>query len=452
MLSDQPISWYCIDRLSWHRFSSHLISRFRKAAFRIRSYLDQGLATSRVVAAEPKYRLRLGRCGRRARSSSATLDIMSRHLRLGILWLLGASIAVAQARLAAQEPAFALWPITLREGETIVSAAWERERQTDRRPDCSHLVHEVYSLAGYPYPYADSFELYTGMHGFVRVTKPQPGDLVVWRGHVGIVVNPGERSFYSSVTSGLRTEIYDAPEWRARGPARFYRYAGVRRRDLILANKRPPRIMKEPIQPGTALPVGDSRGNSSGTAEPIMKSAESTTTVRADVGLTSSGSTLEIPSSILVAASRDKPTEAEIAEAVSELNNGTGAILREEDVSRLDRKVIIYDGLTIDRIEFKGSRGSAKARIKSQVTLLGESIERKPRYEEFRWELRRVNGGWEVLVPKDRVYVPRDVAVRMLAERLASLAQDSGFSGLDSSLRQQGQIVHALSALFQKGL
>ena len=377
---------------------------------------------------------------------------MSRHLRLGILWLLGASIAVAQARLAAQEPAFALWPITLREGETIVSAAWERERQTDRRPDCSHLVHEVYSLAGYPYPYADSFELYTGMHGFVRVTKPQPGDLVVWRGHVGIVVNPGERSFYSSVTSGLRTEIYDAPEWRARGPARFYRYAGVRRRDLILANKRPPRIMKEPIQPGTALPVGDSRGNSSGTAEPIMKSAESTTTVTADVGLTSSGSTLEIPSSILVAASRDKPTEAEIAEAVSELNNGTGAILREEDVSRLDRKVIIYDGLTIDRIEFKGSRGSAKARIKSQVTLLGESIERKPRYEEFRWELRRVNGGWEVLVPKDRVYVPRDVAVRMLAERLASLAQDSGFSGLDSSLRQQGQIVHALSALFQKGL
>jgi len=367
---------------------------------------------------------------------------MSRHLRLVILWLLGASITVAQARLPAQEPAFAPRTITLREGETIVSAAWERERQTDRRPDCSHLVNEVYSLAGYPYPYADSFELYTGMHG----------DLVVWRGHVGIVVNPGERSFYSSVTSGLRTEIYDAPKWRARGPARFYRYAGVRRRDLILANKRPPRITREPVQLVTALPVGDSRGNSSGTAEPTMKSAESTTTVTADVGLPSSGSTLEIPSSILVASSRDRPTEAEIAEAVSELNNGTGAILREDDLSRLDRKVIVYDGLTIDRIEFKGSRGSAQARIKSQVTLLGESIERKPRYEKFRWELRRVNGGWEVLVPKDRVYVPRDVAVRMLAERLASLAQDSGFSGLDSSLRQQGQIVHALSALFQGGL
>lgn len=377
---------------------------------------------------------------------------MSRRLWLGMLLLLDASIALAQVGMPAQERAFVPRPITLREGKTIVNAAWERERQTDRRPDCSHLVHEVYTLAGYPYPYADSFALYVGTKGFVRVAKPQPGDLVVWRGHVGVVVDPTEHSFYSSLTSGLRTDFYDAPQWRARGVARFYRYGAAIRGNLTLANERLPRITKEPVRVATTIPVDDSSGNSSDTAEPMTKSAESTTTVTADVGLPSSGSTLEIPSSILVASSRDRPTEAEIAEAVSELNNGTGAILREDDLSRLDRKVIVYDGLTIDRIEFKGSRGSAQALIKSQVTLLGESIERKPRYEKFRWELRRVNGGWEVVVPKDRVYVPRDVAVRMLAERLASLAQDSGFSGLDSSLRQQGQIVHALSALFQEGL
>src|SRR5207244_9246926 len=127
------------------------------------------------------------------------------------------------------------------------------------------------------------------------------------------------------------------------------------------------------------------------------------------------------------------------------------AILREKGFWRLDRKVIVYDGFSIERAEFKGTRGSAQARIESRVTLLAESIERKPHYEKFRWELRRVNGGWEVLVPKDRVYVPRDVAVRMLAARLASLAQDSGVSGSDSSLRQQAQIVRALSALFEEG-
>ena len=376
--------------------------------------------------------------------------MMSRPLWLGMLWLVGASVALAQVRRPAQETALAPRPITLREGETIVNAAWERERQTGRTPDCSHLVHEVYTLAGYPYPYADSFELYAGMHGFVRVQKPQPGDLVVWRGHVGIVVDPGERSFYSSVTSGLRTEFYDAPQWRARGPARFYRYTAATRGNLTLANERSPRITKKPVQVTTVLPVEDSGGNSSGATEPITKSADSKTIVAPDLGLPSSGPALEIPSSILVTASRERPTEAEIAEAISELNNGTGNILREEDLSRLDRKVIVYDYLNVNRIEFKGNRGSAQAQIKSRVTLLGESIEPKPRYEKFRWELRRVNGGWEVLVPKDRVYVPRDVAVRMLAARLASLAQDSRVSGLDYSLRQQAQIVHALSALFQE--
>ena len=112
--------------------------------------------------------------------------------------------------------------------------------------------------------------------------------------------------------------------------------------------------------------------------------------------------------------------------------------------------MIVYDSFSIYRAEFKGTRGSAQARIESRVTLLGESIERKPRHENFRWELLRVSGSWEVLAPKDRVYVPRDVAVSMLAARLASLAQDSGVSGSDSSLRQQAQIVHALSALFEE--
>lgn len=377
---------------------------------------------------------------------------MSRPFRLLILGLLGTSIALSQSGLRAQEPASASRLITQREGEAIVSAAWERERQTDKKPDCSHLVHEVYALAGYSYPYADSFDLYTGMRGFVRVTKPQPGDLVVWRGHVGIVVDPEARSFYSSITSGLRTQIYDAPEWRARGTARFYRYADDRRRNLILAHQGRPQTTKERVQLATVLPVGDSDGNSSDSAESIEGSAESTYAEKPDVETSSTRSVLEIPSSVLVAASRNKPTVAEIAEAVSELNNGAGAIVRQEDLSRLDRKVIVYDSLTIDRVELKGTRGSAQARLNSQVVLRGGSIERKPRYEKFRWELRRVNGGWEVLVPKDRVYVPRDVAVRMLAERLASLAEDSGDPVSNSSIRQQTLIVHALSALFPQGL
>src|SRR6185312_7502570 len=48
--------------------------------------------------------------------------------------------------------------------------------------------------------------------------------LIVWPGHVGIVVDPQQRSFYSSLNSGLKIDSYDAPAWRARGPARFFRF------------------------------------------------------------------------------------------------------------------------------------------------------------------------------------------------------------------------------------
>jgi hypothetical protein len=202
-------------------------------------------------------------------------------------------------------------------------------------------------------------------------------------------------------------------------------------------------MTQEPAQVITARPVEKAVGDSSRTKETAK-------TVAPDLELPSSSPAFEIPSSIFVAAARDRPTHLEIAEAVSELNNGTGNLLREDDLSRLDRKVIVYDHLSVERIAFKGNRGSAQARINSRVTLLGERIQQRPHYEVFRWELLRVNGGWVVLVPKDRVYVPLDVAVRMLAERLASLAQYSGLSGSDSSFRQQAQIVHVLNALFEE--
>jgi len=371
---------------------------------------------------------------------------MSQRHWWGILCLAGASVALAQVRALGQETAVATRPLTLRQGEQIVNAAWEREQQTGRKPDCSHLVHEVYVLAGYPYQYADSFDLYAGRtEGFARVSTPHAGDLVVWRGHVGIVVDPAEHSFYSSVSSGLRTEFYDAPQWRARGAARFYRYASARPGNLTLASERLARVSSS----------GNASANASGTAltdasvsaEPVAKISDSRTTPA------SSEIAFEIPSSVLVAASQDKPTQMEIADAISELNNGTGNVLREEtNLPQARRKVIIYDELRIDRAEFKGKRGSAQARIESRVTLLGESMEHKARREKVRWELVRVSGGWEVQMPKDRVYVPRDVAVRVLAERLASLAQGaSGLPESDSSVPQQARIVHVLNALFDEG-
>ena len=90
--------------------------------------------------------------------------------------------------------------------------------------DCSHLVHAIYQAAGYPYPYAPSSDLYRGTAPFRRVNHPQPGDLAVWRGHAAIVVNPAQKTFFGSTTTGLRVESSNLDYWRHQGSPRYYRY------------------------------------------------------------------------------------------------------------------------------------------------------------------------------------------------------------------------------------
>jgi cell wall-associated NlpC family hydrolase len=106
---------------------------------------------------------------------------------------------------------------------SLLAAALDaRVRHSER--DCSHLVHAIYQQAGFPYRYAPSSELYAGAEGFQRVKRPQPGDLVVWRGHVGIVIKPSQHIFFSFMRSGPGTDDYDAAYWKGRGHPRFYRY------------------------------------------------------------------------------------------------------------------------------------------------------------------------------------------------------------------------------------
>jgi len=95
------------------------------------------------------------------------------------------------------------------------------------RMDCSHFVNYLYRKAHLPYSYANSRQLYKGIEGFERVYDPLPGDLIVWRGHVGIVTDPGANRFLSVLRSGVKTDNYYSPYWRRRGKPHFLRYVGV---------------------------------------------------------------------------------------------------------------------------------------------------------------------------------------------------------------------------------
>jgi cell wall-associated NlpC family hydrolase len=114
--------------------------------------------------------------------------------------------------------------LTPDDGLSVIAAALDSHNQRGPKRDCSHLVHTIYGRAGFPYAYAPSSDLYVGTSEFQRVTRPQAGDLVVWRGHAGIVVDPVQHVFFSAMRSGLGIDTYDAPYWKERGRVRFYRY------------------------------------------------------------------------------------------------------------------------------------------------------------------------------------------------------------------------------------
>src|ERR1700687_2130335 len=134
--------------------------------------------------------------------------------------------------------------LTRMEGLAILDIALDSRHHADFAFDCSHFVHGIYERAGLPYEYASSSDLYAGIDEFRRVARPQPGDLAVWLGHAGIVINPVQHSFFSVLRSGPGVASYDSPYWKQRGRPHFFRYAksvprGARSNQIRTASWKP---------------------------------------------------------------------------------------------------------------------------------------------------------------------------------------------------------------------
>lgn len=375
---------------------------------------------------------------------------MRRPIRFAVLGLAASLLCLAASGLWLAQNASAdgtsgtkLRPLTLGEGRAIVRESSWVEREDRRTTDCSHLVHDLYEQSGYLYPYASSLELYNGTKNFARVKAPQPGDLIVWRGHVGIVVDPQEHSFFSSVSEGARAEYYDSAYWRARGHARFYRYltnspAKSRGRITQAANQREQQELKA---------RADSRGADS---RPTLQAVK---TVPAAAGGASGEAT---PASAIRAAnsmpmpvqiSGRQPKAADVAAALAQANENASDILRTGNLQQHERPVVVYRDLQVSGMEVEGKRATARVQIETLAALSGERMESQQSGEEHQVELQRTKKGWVMTtaLANETVYVPRDAALRILAARLALLTQDAETS--PEKDREQTQIIRFLNLL-----
>jgi hypothetical protein len=285
------------------------------------------------------------------------------------------------------------------------------------------------------------------------VKKAQPGDVIVWPGHVGIVLDPLVHSFYSLVSTGVEAQNYLGPYWVSRGRPRFYRYK-IENAEIMTASKTPASSRTshsaKPQEAEVAVeersPVAASNSN-----RPPKAVSERTRVVNGPAAVPApvvESNTFEVPHSIVIGAGNKRPTTSQVAEGISELSNAAGTVLRSDGPSKLAVPVVIFERFQVERLEIKRDHGWARLQIDSRAAIVGGKAEYKRRSEKVRWELRKTESGWEAVAPADRMYVPNDVAVRNLAAQLARLTEGDGSAAhQETVLRQESQLANLLSGL-----
>jgi NlpC/P60 family len=372
-----------------------------------------------------------------------------------LLYALAFGLMAPYGRAAAhpQESGSAARLVSAEQGRQIAAAALDQDEPVRGTRDCSHLVHQVYSVAGYEYAYASSFDLYAGNDNFRRVRHPQAGDLVTWPGHVGIVIDSRQHSFHSLVRSGLQTEDYLGPYWRSRGRPRFYRYVVDSGPDVetARATRQAPSSRRGPLRSGkSANAEVQAQAENANTQETTEEAALRSKIVVARKVPASAAVTEPIASSILITPEQRRPTDAEALDGISQLGSTAASTLRTAEPFQVTIPIVIFDELHVERVETKRDKGWIHLQIESHVRIADAGVDFKRRREKVRWELRRDASGWTAIAPVERAYVARDGAVRVLSAQLAEMAASDAAARHDESLvGQEARIVNLLGALLE---
>jgi hypothetical protein len=325
----------------------------------------------------------------------------------------------------------------------ILGAALE-SRHRAAPSDCSHLVHALYERAGFSYGYAPSSDLYEGIDEFRRVTNPQPGDLAVWLGHAGIVVNPVQHSFFSLLSSGPGVESYDSPYWRRRGRPRFFRYVkaatpgGAFSSSLRTASLNPS-TLGNTAPPDLAAEDTVTEGSEESSIEPRPSTKLSVNRPGNEI----------IHLDAVVHASHPKPDQVDAA--FLQVCTDSEESLRGNELFKSAQPLIVFDHFTVRKVHTAGSQNWAEVEIDELLTLTGGKADVHKRSERQRWPLiRRDKSTWELVPPRSTIYLPQDLAARILSQQLAHLTEERPGAATKPQGKDKAELARLLDVLLQK--
>jgi len=305
----------------------------------------------------------------------------------------------------------------------VVEAAWELRKGLPAKPDCSHFVHAVYQQVGLDYEYAPSPAIFEGIDGFKRVSTPQPGDLIVWPGHVGIIIDPSEHSFYSSVVKGFALEDYKSRYWARRGRPRFYRYlidetqAAHLRAHADLAQTASNRVTKQPPVPRV---ITDHEEDSADDADEGSTPAPEASPSRAHAEVVSADA--EIFEKVLV-SSQSRPSKVEVRAALVRAAGANGERALREGLK--DAQIVaVADEFIVDELHIEGHSGWAVLKFTTTASIQNGKADLHRRTIRWRMALHRETPGWLMFVPREKTCVSHDQAIQALTARLEHLSHE----------------------------
>src|SRR5713101_7286934 len=325
---------------------------------------------------------------------------MMRRFIFVALCLVTASAALGQNVRPASAETSGPRPIARKEGRKILATIPTVDTESESDTDCSHLV--------------------------------------VWHGHVGIVIDPKERSFFSSLRSGPDTQFYDSPYWRSRGSARFFRYTTGKPLPSGRTLEGTRHADQQPLQ--TASRSSENRPPSR-MAKPAP-TCESNSTPASE---TSSSTTVETPQEIVLQVARKNPSPDELLAAFVEMNRDSGEALCTRGLNSLGKPIIVYREVRVSAIQIKGKRGTALVRIESLGAPPNMQTDSQRRWKEQSLEFEKTKRGWVLSPIQEAAYVKREVALQVLSARLAELAQNT--DATPEQEREQKQIIRFLNLL-----
>jgi hypothetical protein len=316
------------------------------------------------------------------------------------------------------------------QGEALAAFALQSEKRMRPKPDCSHLVHLLYARAGLIYPYEDSRVLYRGVSDFQRVKTPQPGDLVVWLGHVGIVLSTEEKTFISSVHSGILTESWKAPHWIRRGRPRFYRYRIGPETDMNLLSK----VMG--LENGRQIEARNSAGPdinvplpSSAAPSTIGSEPDSVRQQPSDLSQLATGSADESShgsaSIIGTITQHQMPSREQIAEAIIEGSKAHARRLIDGETLDVTHPFTVFSRLEVKKIKAKHESGWVTLRVSE--TIFQEDGRILPaRTTELELSMvHRKDGVWVISDPRERTYLAQEQALEVFERQTELLLRQA---------------------------